>query len=414
MTKLEANDAASPVHSKKTSRISIKASGFWRLLPAGMRKRWWLFRPFDLIARNLPIISSPHDILVVRMDGIGDMTLFRQSLEYYAEAFEVAKGNIIILGCQSWGPISGELFPDYKVITINEHAFARNVLYRFFISIRVRMLGIRVAVCDSYYRRAMMADSLVWVSGAPKTIVSYPYINEATRAEFLYYLSQVSEIIDTGDYPTHELVRHAKFVSALLNREIIPEPPSISLPQTTTDFSIKRRSYVVLVPGSNEPGRRWPIESYMLLAGKYVNLGYQVLIVGQAGETVNKKNTTDLKLQKSIKDYRGKTSLLELLHLLANAALVITNDTGPAHLSIAIGAPTIVMVGGGHYKSFFPYPAALTPINTRFISHTMSCYNCFWRCTKRTEPSDSYPCIEQINLELVWQASKELLHIGQK
>ena len=81
MTKLEANDAASPVHSKKTSRISIKASGFWRLLPAGMRKRWWLFRPFDLIARNLPIISSPHDILVVRMDGIGDMTLFRQSLE---------------------------------------------------------------------------------------------------------------------------------------------------------------------------------------------------------------------------------------------------------------------------------------------------------------------------------------------
>ena len=44
----------------------------------------------------------------------------------------------------------------------------------------------------------MMADSLVWLSGATETTVSLPFINEATRTEFSYYLSQVSQIIDTG------------------------------------------------------------------------------------------------------------------------------------------------------------------------------------------------------------------------
>jgi len=42
----------------------------------------------------------------------------------------------------------------------------------------------------------MMADSLVWASAAPRTVVSMPYVNEPTRSEFTFYLSQVDEIIE--------------------------------------------------------------------------------------------------------------------------------------------------------------------------------------------------------------------------
>ena len=61
----------------------------------------------------------------------------------------------------------------------------------------VRRLNAQRALNDSYFRRAMMADSLVWLSGAKETTVSLPFINEPTRTEFSYYLSQVSQIIDT-------------------------------------------------------------------------------------------------------------------------------------------------------------------------------------------------------------------------
>ena len=63
-----------------------------------------------------------------------------------------------------------------------------------------------------------------------------------------------------------------------------------------------------------------------------------------------------------VTDLTGQTTLPELLTLMKHAALVISNDTGPAHLSIALGVPTIVIVGGGHFTSFVPYPDHVCPI----------------------------------------------------
>ena len=34
-------------------RAEFAASRFWRLFPAGMRRRWWLFRPLDWLARQV-------------------------------------------------------------------------------------------------------------------------------------------------------------------------------------------------------------------------------------------------------------------------------------------------------------------------------------------------------------------------
>ena len=73
----------------------------WRALPAGMRRRWWLFRPLDLIARHRPVLGRPSGVLVVRMGGIGDMVLFRRTLDHYAEVFGVEKSEITVLGCAS-------------------------------------------------------------------------------------------------------------------------------------------------------------------------------------------------------------------------------------------------------------------------------------------------------------------------
>ena len=170
----------------------FETSWFWRLFPAGMRRRWWLFRLFDIIARHWPVFGTPRGILIIRMDGIGDMVLFRHTLDDYATALDTSVSDITVLGCKSWGPISAEIFAGYNLIMIDEHAFARQPFYRFKIGLLVRSLNVRRALNDSYFRRAMMADSLVWLSGAAETTVSLPFINEPTRTEFNYYLSPVS------------------------------------------------------------------------------------------------------------------------------------------------------------------------------------------------------------------------------
>ena len=390
---------------------------FWRLLPSGMRKRWWMFRPLDLIARYWPVFRNAHGILVVRMDGIGDMVLFRRSLDYYAEAFGVVKSEITILGCESWGPLADDVFRGFKVLTINEHAFARRPFYRLKVSLRVRSLAPRITVCDSYMRRALMADSLVWVSAASKTIVSLPYISERTRSEFNYYLSQVDEIIDTGPYPTHEIIRHFRFISALNGRTIFPETPWIpwrKTPESLEGWNFFQTDYAVLNTGSNEPGRRWPLSSYEAIARKLIQHGLCVILVGSADEKSEVEVISDIALEEGIIDLTGKTSLPQLLDLFSFASLVVSNDTGPAHLSIALNRPTVVIVGGGHFGSFVPYPKDVSPLDVRFVFQKLDCYHCFWSCYKRFDKLETFPCISAIEKDQVWLECESLLGLESK
>lgn len=363
-----------------------------------MRRRWWLFRLFDIIARHWPVFGSPRGTLIIRMDGIGDMVLFRRTLDDYATALETSVSDITVLGCKSWGPISDEIFAGYDLIMIDEHAFARQPFYRFKIGLLVRRLNVRRALNDSYFRRAMMADSLVWLSGAAETTVSLPFINEPTRIEFNYYLSQVSQIVDTGPYPTHEIIRHYRFLSALAGRSYIPRPPKI--PWRISE-GLEGLPYVVLNPGSNEYGRRWPFTNYVEIAKRLTDRGNRVVLIGGPGEETGDYKEA-LGHHKNVLDLVGQTKLTALLDILKGAVATLSNDTGPAHLSIALGTPTTVIVGGGHFGSFVPYPKETTPPNARFVYEEMPCYHCFWRCHKRETKFDVFPCVSAVGVEAVW------------
>ena len=344
------------------------------------------------------------------MDGIGDMVLFRRALDHYGDIFNLAKSDITVLGCKSWGPIADEVFAGYNLFMIDEHAFARQPFYRFKIGLLVSRLAPAITICDSYLRRAMMADSLVWLSGAAETIVSLPFINEPTRTEFTYYLSQVDRIIETGAYPTHEIIRHYRFLTALAGRDIEPQAPVIQWRDQNPPAEIwgGGEKYVVLNPGSNEFGRRWPFEAYLDIAEKILAAGYRVVMMGGPGEQPgdHRQRFGD---DGRIIDMIGRTSVPELLDTLKHAACVISNDTGPAHLSIALETPTIVIVGGGHFGSFVPYPEQVRPAHARFVFEEMTCYHCFWRCHKRATRFDVFPCVSAVGVERVWRNISEVL-----
>ena len=388
--------------------VSIKSNAFWRWFPGGMRRRWWLFRLFDLFCRHMPIFKNRQGLAIIRMDGIGDMVLFRQSLDHYAEAFSVDNSEITVIGCKSWQSISSEIFTGYKVLSINEHAYARKSFYRLYINLKMRLLAPKTVVLDAYFRRALMADSLAWVTGAPRTYVSYPYISEPTHSEFTYYLSLATDVIDTGLYPIHELDRHAAFISHFCLEPHKAVPPVLNWRNKVPILPFGD-TYVVLNPGSNEYGRRWPLEEYVFLSKWLVKNGVCVVFVGKADE----RSITDLILEdgkdQNILDMTGKTNLPELMDILNYATLVVTNDTGPMHLAIGLGTPTVAIIGGGHFGSFVPYPKQATPDTVRFVYQYMDCYHCFWRCPKRENPRESFPCVAAVTQDQVQAACLELL-----
>lgn len=94
----------------------------------------------------------------------------------------------------------------------------------------------------------------------------------------------------------------------------------------------------------------------------------------------------------------------ELVDVLKHAACVVTNDTGPGHLALGVGAPTVLLAGGGHFGSFVPYPEEIRPAKAEFLNCEMDCYHCLWVCPKRASRADSFPCVADITVDQVWDA----------
>jgi ADP-heptose:LPS heptosyltransferase len=258
-----------------------------------------------------------------------------------------------------------------------------------------------------FMRKVMTADSLVWMSHADQRIVCTPFITDKTRAEYAWYLARATRVIDTGPYPTHEGLRHFTFLAELTGRPHPPQVPAIPWREAAPRLP-DGAPYVVMNFGSNEPGRRWPFDQFLDLSRRCLDAGLRVVFVGAGQEAFAKPRIAELGHPGAV-DTIGALKLPELIDVLKRAACVVTNDTGPGHLALGVGAPTVLIAGGGHYGCFVPYPQEIRPAKAVFLNHEMDCYHCLWVCPKRASRSDAFPCVAGVTVDQAWDAVRAIV-----
>lgn len=103
---------------------------------------------------------------------------------------------------------------------------------------------------------------------------------------------------------------------------------------------------IALCPGStNSRAKRWPADRYAALADRLIDeYAADVLLVGSAAEEgVSFEVLREMRNSPIV--LTGKTDLSELVAVLSLVDLLVTNDTGPAHIAAALGRPTLVIFG---------------------------------------------------------------------
>ncbi|RSZ58399.1 glycosyltransferase family 9 protein [Massilia atriviolacea] len=100
------------------------------------------------------------------------------------------------------------------------------------------------------------------------------------------------------------------------------------------------RPLVLLQPGATDPRRRWPVARFAALGDLLAAEGALVAVNGSAQEAPLVRELIGAMRHPAI-DLSGKTSLGALCGILARSALVVSNDTGPLHLALAIGTPAV-------------------------------------------------------------------------
>lgn len=376
----------------------------------GMKKRWWAFRIIDLVLWFVPRPKTFQGLLIIRADGLGDFALFRHGARAYARAFGVPEKDVHVIGGRGWGDVSSRLLGEMEVDLIDEQAFQKRFVYRLKYALRLARRGYDTVLCDRFFRRTLIHDSLVAIARARRKVVAKPAVSEKTEKQFAYYLRQVDEVVDTGPHPTHELERQRRF---LAHYGSAPPAEELGLRWSPApSATVPKDPYVVLNFGSSDEGRNWPFANYLELARRFLGDGYTAVFVGAKNETPRSAELNEVLPGDRVVNQIGKTSLEELLSVLRQAALVVTNETGPGHLAIMLGAPTLMIYGGGHAGSFVPYPEHLRPANAHFINEEMPCYHCFWQCPYRPHKKAPYPCISAIGVDEVWRVTSSILRVS--
>jgi ADP-heptose:LPS heptosyltransferase len=101
----------------------------------------------------------------------------------------------------------------------------------------------------------------------------------------------------------------------------------------------------VIHPGAASGSRRWPAERFAAAARILAAWGLPVVISGSAAERALADRVALAAGLGREAVLAGQTDLLGLAAIVAEASLVISNDTGVAHLAVAYGTPSVTLFG---------------------------------------------------------------------
>jgi len=160
------------------------------------------------------------------------------------------------------------------------------------------------------------------------------------------------------------------------------------------------RFLVGLNPGASfGPAKCWLPERFADLADRFIGaLHADVLIFGSREERPLAE-TIASEMEHTPLILAGETTLRQFMALLARCRLVVTNDSGPMHLTAALGVPLVAIFGSTDERTTGP----VSP-RARLVSQHVSCSPCGLR-----ECPIDFRCMTRVSVAEVYRVALELV-----
>ncbi len=171
-------------------------------------------------------------------------------------------------------------------------------------------------------------------------------------------------------------------------------------------FDPAQNRLVLINPNASEllPHRRWMPDRFAELIRRIL-AAYSdvvVLITGAPEESAAAERLAAMNAPRAV-SFAGRSALTELPALYSHAALMVTNDSGPAHFSAAAGLPTIVLFGPETPKLYQPLGTS------RAIYAGLACSPCVSAHNHRKTACTDNVCMQAISVDEVYAAVADVL-----
>ena len=147
---------------------------------------------------------------------------------------------------------------------------------------------------------------------------------------------------------------------------------------------------IVLHPGSGSPMKNWPLDRFLIVAGRLSDAGRTIeCLAGPAEENLAET------LGRSGFPVRTFPALTDLADWLAASAGFIGNDSGVSHLAGYLGTPTVAVFGPSNPRQWRPWGPAASVIGP---AEGFDCHPCF---EKGNRDCDGRGCLAGISPDVV-------------
>lgn len=152
--------------------------------------------------------------------------------------------------------------------------------------------------------------------------------------------------------------------------------------------------------GARDRTRRWRVERFAEAARRLLGeFRGTLILLGDEGERENAETVHRLTGGPAL-NLAGRTGLPALGAVIERLSVLLTNDTGPAHLAYALRAPVVTIFGGGDPARYGP----LHPGPFEILANPIACRP----CTGDGCPF-GFECLERVGVEQVVGAAERLM-----
>jgi ADP-heptose:LPS heptosyltransferase len=158
------------------------------------------------------------------------------------------------------------------------------------------------------------------------------------------------------------------------------------------------RPWLMFAVGARWMTKRWPPDHFAELARRAQELyGGTVVLVGGPDEMAAAQEVM-AQLAGATHDLTGRTSLPQLTAVLAEADVLVANDTGPLHLANALGRPVVAPFTCTQVRCTGPYEAEGGAVESQ-----VWCQGSYLRRCDRLE------CMTELAPDRLWPILQEVL-----
>jgi ADP-heptose:LPS heptosyltransferase len=369
----------------------------------------------------MAVPTNVKKILLPRFDTLGDMVLLHPFLGALQEVFNEARITLLVRkGYQQLAP----LFPSslqWQASDINPYLYPNDPIH---VSEFLSTLGNEPwdLILFTKYEWTWL-EPLIGGRLEKVRRISVSPMREIPRWGKRYFHdlkiscdSYYDELVSV-DEKAHETEKYQVLINHLTGSEKALSRPKLTVPDQIKQDSesilrglaLDKKNYCACLPGGTEniAIKRWPSIRFSQIIN-WLNRKHKIetLLVGNEGD---RKIIEEVATLSGAKGYQpsiwlGKQGEIPLLAgILEQAKFYLGNDTGPMHMSAALGIPVVALFGGGTWPRFIPKGRV-----DHVVVRLMPCFYCGWRCC-----FGDAPCIKDLPLRLV-QEALEIVVTGEK